>query len=753
MDRRLGRASVVAGLFVFVIPSVALAGPPALPAEGETPPPEPAAAPADPAPPAPDPAGPPAEGAPADPNAGTPDAGGELGAEGSIDGGVSGDADFGASDPETEGLGSADAEGEGAGEGEGEGEGADSDDPGMVRGKREGLMPTNRGGAGLFHTTLPDAGGRLTFRFRLHTDFFRKEGFIYEGTAGPDEHARVRGGVAMGFSPAKWGELFFSVYSAANRNTRVQEGRQDAEAIFALGDIDFGFKGAHRFKNGIGVGGQLGLGLLSGSNRLLTQSVNFWVDGLFAVDIRYLTKRQFPFRFTTNIGWMLDNSLRVADYAAITDSVSREVTRFALSGNHNRVRMRYAIDFPIRVGKERQFGIDPILEWSWDISTTEEPAFAREGTIPSALPRSSQWLTIGLRANVISGLHIDAAADVGMVSPSFEWGPPMPPWQVILGLGWSFDPTPVVKEVPVETEAPPPAPEPVIEGRILGQVVDPDGNPVPDAKILFPGLATGAILTDASGNFTSYRFPAGSVAMQVVINNEVAIEQSADVADGQDTQVTITLTSGPTPPTGILRGNFVDESGTAVPNVSMHVTGQGVDEPFSGTPDGQIALELFAGDYRATLRASGYKEKTITFTVPADGEFTINETLTKDAPPDTPRVIPGKRSIKLKGRIRYDGNKVAASSHGILDELATFLKYHPEYAKVQIGVHTDDRGAAKKRSDDRAASVVSYLVSKGVSPGQLSSKGYGASKPVAVNLTAKGRAKNNRTVITVLQKN
>jgi outer membrane protein OmpA-like peptidoglycan-associated protein len=71
---------------------------------------------------------------------------------------------------------------------------------------------------------------------------------------------------------------------------------------------------------------------------------------------------------------------------------------------------------------------------------------------------------------------------------------------------------------------------------------------------------------------------------------------------------------------------------------------------------------------------------------------------------------------------------------------------------VQIGVHTDDRGAAKQRSDDRAESVVSYLVSQGVSPNQVSAKGYGASKPVAVNLTSKGRAKNNRTVITVLQK-
>jgi hypothetical protein len=339
-----------------------------------------------------------------------------------------------------------------------------------------------------------------------------------------------------------------------------------------------------------------------------------------------------------------------------------------------------------------------------------------------------------------------------MVSPSFEYGPPQPPWQIILGLGWYFDPKPVVKEVPAPAEAAPPAPA-ATEGRIIGTVVDPDGNPVPDAKIAFPGLATGAVVTDAAGAFTSFRFPAGSVAMQVMVGNEVVAEQTADVLDGEDTQVTITLDSAPAPATGRLDGAFTDEStGKPIPNATMHVVGQGVDEPFSGTPEGLIALELYAGDYRATLSAPGYADKTVTFTVPEGEKFELTWTLALDKPPETPNIIPGKTSIRLRGAIRYDGNQVAASSHAILDELATFLKYHPEYEKIRVGVHTDDRGAAKQRSDERADSVKSYLESKGVEPGRVEAKGYGASKPVAVNLTAKGRAKNNRTVIGVVSK-
>ncbi|MCA8967032.1 MAG: hypothetical protein KDC48_19285, partial [Planctomycetes bacterium] len=124
---------------------------------------------------------------------------------------------------------------------------------------------------------------------------------------------------------------------------------------FALEEIDR-IKGAHRFFRGgaIGLGGQMALGLLSGTTRLASERVNFGFDVLFTLDARYLTKKAFPFRFTTNIGWILDNSLKVLDFSQISDTTSREVTRFALGVNHSRVRMRYGVDFPLRVGKDRR---------------------------------------------------------------------------------------------------------------------------------------------------------------------------------------------------------------------------------------------------------------------------------------------------------------------------------------------------------------------------------------------------------------
>jgi len=43
------------------------------------------------------------------------------------------------------------------------------------------------------------------------------------------------------------------------------------------------------------------------------------------------------------------------------------------------------------------------------------------------------------------------------------------------------------------------------------------------------------------------------------------------------------------------------------------------------------------------------------------------------------------------------------------------------------------------------------LVSKGVATTQLTSKGYGESKPVATNDTEEGRAKNRRTEFKILE--
>jgi outer membrane protein OmpA-like peptidoglycan-associated protein len=53
-------------------------------------------------------------------------------------------------------------------------------------------------------------------------------------------------------------------------------------------------------------------------------------------------------------------------------------------------------------------------------------------------------------------------------------------------------------------------------------------------------------------------------------------------------------------------------------------------------------------------------------------------------------------------------------------------------------------------SNNRAKAVVDYLLSKGIAADRLSSKGFGATSPIADNNTEDGRARNRRTELQVI---
>ena len=84
-----------------------------------------------------------------------------------------------------------------------------------------------------------------------------------------------------------------------------------------------------------------------------------------------------------------------------------------------------------------------------------------------------------------------------------------------------------------------------------------------------------------------------------------------------------------------------------------------------------------------------------------------------------------------------------------LDEIVTYLQKQPELKAIIEG-HTDNIGSDNSNltlSNNRAKSVIEYLVNKGIAINRLTPKGYGATQPIANNTTSEGRAKNRRVVI------
>jgi OOP family OmpA-OmpF porin len=123
-----------------------------------------------------------------------------------------------------------------------------------------------------------------------------------------------------------------------------------------------------------------------------------------------------------------------------------------------------------------------------------------------------------------------------------------------------------------------------------------------------------------------------------------------------------------------------------------------------------------------------------------------------DQCPDTPK---GVRRLDEKGcspisamgiRFQFDKATIQPSSYAELDQFVTFLKANPNL-RGEIQGHTDSKGTAEynqKLSERRAEAVRQYFISKGIPASQMTTKGYGMTKPIADNATEEGRAMNRR---------
>jgi OmpA-OmpF porin, OOP family len=88
-------------------------------------------------------------------------------------------------------------------------------------------------------------------------------------------------------------------------------------------------------------------------------------------------------------------------------------------------------------------------------------------------------------------------------------------------------------------------------------------------------------------------------------------------------------------------------------------------------------------------------------------------------------------------------------SYAPLDEVAAILKGNPGWQLVIEG-HTDNTGTVADNqllSENRARTVMNYLVTAGVDATRLKATGYGSQQPIDTNKTAAGRAKNRRVVL------
>ena len=100
--------------------------------------------------------------------------------------------------------------------------------------------------------------------------------------------------------------------------------------------------------------------------------------------------------------------------------------------------------------------------------------------------------------------------------------------------------------------------------------------------------------------------------------------------------------------------------------------------------------------------------------------------------------------------------EIPEGSKPLLKQAAEMLKKSPADTRVEVDGYTDNDGEPpmnQKLSESRANSVRSALISYGVPPAMLSSKGFGETNPKASNDTPEGKFQNRRIEYKVATSN
>jgi outer membrane protein OmpA-like peptidoglycan-associated protein len=121
--------------------------------------------------------------------------------------------------------------------------------------------------------------------------------------------------------------------------------------------------------------------------------------------------------------------------------------------------------------------------------------------------------------------------------------------------------------------------------------------------------------------------------------------------------------------------------------------------------------------------------------------------------PQYKKVVVKKDKLELKEKLFFAWNQATLKevSFPVLDEVAQALKDNKGF-KVQVEGHSSSEGGEERNqtlSEQRAQTVVDYLVAHGVERERLVSKGRGASVPIDTNATPAGREANRRVQFVV----
>jgi outer membrane protein OmpA-like peptidoglycan-associated protein len=640
--------------------------------------------------------------------------------------------------------------------------GADSGAEGEGSGHGVLLLPTLNGPAGLFRVSTTDTGPRKHLRLLLSAEFFSASDVLVRD----DRNQRLQGALAVGFTPLEHLELFGAFLAASNRNRRVcqdsacvsEAGRTDPEVIKAFGDIILGAKYARPVARGFAAGGEFSLRFLSSVSGLSVDpgATSVSLRGLAGLDLRALA--DIPVRAHLNVGHYVDQSSNLQDFTGVSQP-SELVSSFAYGIAKSRFRTAVGVDAPLPA-LAQDFFLLPFAEYHLEYVTGgANPAF-QEFTTPFCSPtpgagvepcrdnRDQQWVTLGVRALIPGGVVLGLGVDIGARSAGFPYGPPLAPWNLVMGLGVPLDLANlgrkeiVTRTVTVEKEVPVAA----AEGVVTGKVFSAKGNiAIPSAVMAVVGRPHARTSTDPDGSFTSHRLPPGILDLEFSAPGYLPQSVRAEVAAGMATEVEVALV--PKAVDGTVSGRVTDARGKAVVGRLLF---DGVEDLVTDTDaEGWFSLRVPAGDYTVRAEASEFLNKEVPVSVEADGQNKLDLTLRPRKPVSNVVLADGALTVRVPVVFKGAGDTLDPRAQQVLDELVDVLVNNPRIKRLIVETHWDSalgREGALALTRKQADKIAAYLTGQGIAADRVRLVPKGADEPIAPNISGKNRTKNRRVV-------
>lgn len=396
-------------------------------------------------------------------------------------------------------------------------------------------------------------------------------------------------------------------------------------------------------------------------------------------------------------------------------------------------------------------GISPSDSWGFTAETRVSPSFLTDPVAGTGTPAEMIYSAKHRRGSI----HMQAG-----MAHALTTGPGAATWRAFAGVGWTstspvdFDGDGYLHEYdncPYEAEA-------------FNNWLDADG--CPEEPVFFQVQAslnsrpisardvdwniTGALPNADPSMFVSN--PGRTVQIEAV-HGGCFLGSAELMVEPDMPTVPVPLTAA----MGSLRLSVTDaRTGAPITNAHLHWLPDGQDPACH--PRGEQALSASGilnqsvgiGAVVWVVEAPGLGSQRVSAEIAAGQTARVDVRMG----PDRARVVDGRLFLADHVWFHYNSFSLQQDALDTLDEVAAILLAHPELGKLRVIGHTDDRGKGEFNmtlSDRRAQAAASRLISLGVPKEQLELVGYGATQPAARNNTPRGRARNRRVELVLVE--